>query len=350
MTLPFIIKISNNSKNNIIKQAFPFLLAYFFCLLCIIIRLLFNQGQNIEFLLSFLKSFILFLSVVFVILVFFERKLTSSFIYTIILIYTFNALVNFFIGSNPDFYTYIEPFQGKVISDNLGDLKFRNSFISGSGYFSIGTAYGLIIILLSFYMKEKINNKSFLIFFIIISITGILAARVSMFAIIPALFYLFKSKASYLFYFILLLYAIVYILLIYTDIGLYENWIYSFFELKNDASGNQLINEMYFWPGVDIFLYGKGFVNDGSFPYTDAGYMQDILFGGVIFLLLKLSFLGIFAYSLFRKFPLVTVLFCFAVLTFHFKGLFLYNNAQGMAAFFFIYFYLMNVKTEQLSA
>lgn len=80
-------------------------------------------------------------------------------------------------------------------------------------------------------------------------------------------------------------------------------------------------------------------MNNGAYPYTDAGYMQDILFGGLPFLILKLSlllvvFLAINKISLFFSF-----LFCISVLVFHFKGVFLYNNAQGMTVVYMVYFY-----------
>src|SRR5690606_3883527 len=99
-----------------------------------------------------------------------------------------------------------------------------------------------------------------------------------------------------------------------------------------------LVEKMYFWPGDSAFFIGLGAVNDGTFVYTDAGYMQDVLFGGIFFLALKLSFLIFFLFFSFKRYPLFSTSVVFAILLFHFKGLFIYNNAQGMAAFYFIIF------------
>ncbi len=123
-----------------------------------------------------------------------------------------------------------------------------------------------------------------------------------------------------------------------------------FFQFSDDRSAEHLIQQMYFWPGGEIILFGLGVVNDGTFVYTDAGYMQDILFGGVLFLLLKLCFVIYFVYSFFFRYPLFVMLVAFSILAFHFKGLFLYNNAQGMAAFYFIFFYLWSLGIESEKA
>jgi hypothetical protein len=96
---------------------------------------------------------------------------------------------------------------------------------------------------------------------------------------------------------------------------------------------------MYFWPGLETFLYGLGAVNDGTFVYTDAGYMQDILFGGILFLLAKLLFVVVLFVVVSRVSLIFACFFTVAVLLFHMKGLFIYNNAQGMAAFYLTFFH-----------
>ena len=123
---------------------------------------------------------------------------------------------------------------------------------------------------------------------LVISIAGFVSARTAFFAIAPALFYIFKSRLVYFSYASLAGIGLIYFLLDLPELEPYRFWMLSFFDLTNDASASHLIEKMYFWPGTDVFFYGKGFVNNGLFTYTDGGYMQDILFGGIFFLLLKM--------------------------------------------------------------
>ncbi|RRJ84494.1 hypothetical protein D0544_05145 [Aestuariirhabdus litorea] len=175
------------------------------------------------------------------------------------------------------------------------------------------------------------------------AISGFFAARTAFFAIAPALFYVFKSRIIYFIFFMLTGTALIYLLLDLPALRSYKNWMISFFLFSSDRSAEYLIQQMYFWPGEAVVIFGLGAVNDGTFVYTDAGYMQDILFGGVLFLLIKLCFVLYFVYLFLFKYPLYVMLVVFSILAFHFKGLFLYNNAQGMAAFYFIFFYLWSL-------
>ena len=343
--IPAILKIVNRKSYFYISKSKPFIVLFLMLFLFILFRIIFNYGGNIEFFLSLFKAFFVFVSVVFVFIVFFEQGLDTRFIKVIAFIYILNALINFFAGTYPASFEFLNIFRSEVVSDSLGSNPYRNSFISGSGYYSVGTAYGLVVLLLSFYIvKNRIKGLLTTLSLFAIAIAGFIAARTSFFAIAPALFYIFKSRLVYFFYFSIVGILLIYFLLDLPELQPYRVWMLSFFDLSNDSSGSYLIEKMYFWPSTDIFLYGKGFVNDGTFVYTDGGYMKDILFGGVCFVLLKLSFLGVFVFNLFRKYPLFTILFSFSILAFHFKGLFLYNNAQGMAVFYFTYYYLVSSK------
>ena len=343
--IPVVLKIVNKKSLFYVYQSKPFLVLFLLCSFLIMLRVMVNQGEGVEFSLSLLKAFFVFVSIIFVFILFFEDGLGARFIKMLIFIYVLNALINFFAGTYPAVFEFLNIFKSKSVSANLGSNPYRSSFISGSGYYSIGTAYGLIVLLLAFYI---VRNRAVALFIplhlLIISIAGFVSARTSFFAIAPALFYIFKSRMLYLIYTSMVGVLMMYFLFDLPQFQPYRFWLLSFFELGNDSSGGYLIEQMYFWPGMNVFLFGKGFVNDGSFTYTDAGYMQDVIFGGVFFLLLKMAFLGVFVVSLFARYPLFTVIFSFAVLVFHFKGLFLYNNAQGMAAFYFSYYYLISTK------
>lgn len=340
-----LLKLSHEGSRQIINYSKPYLLLFFFCTLYITVRLIFNEGVNAEFYLALLKAFVIFIAVALWLIVFNKDYKNNNFIYFILCIYTLNAVINILAGTFSDFFSFLEMFRGAVISNELGKNPYRNSFLAGSGYYSIGTAYGLIALLIGFIIAKK-NVGGYLspIILGIVSISGFIAARTAFFAIGPALIYLIQARLKYLLYFSIIIFVMLNLIVMLPLLNPYVDWMLTFFDLQNNSSASYLIEQMYFWPGTQVFFYGEGVVNSGSYIYTDAGYMQDILFGGIIFLLLKLSFLGVFVFSYIRLYPLFTLLISFSVLLFHFKGLFLYNNAQGMAAFYFIYFYLSHLK------
>lgn len=349
--LPFsMVKCGSIDKLNYrlyVSKAAPLFAIFFIAGAFVIIRIIANGGENVEFIPSWLKALIVFVSCFLTYLVFYSGKKPSEFIKALVIVYVLNALVNFSVGTYPEHFQFLSIFKSSVISDSLGVNPYRNSFISGSGYYSIGTAYGLIVLLFAFYLVHSKSKSLILAISIALSaISGFFAARTAFFAIAPALFYIFKSRMLYFIFFMLSGIALLYLLLELPALQPYKNWMISFFRLSSDRSAEHLIQYMYFWPGEDVFIFGLGSVNDGTFVYTDAGYMQDILFGGILFLLIKLCFLLYFVYSFLSKHPLLVVLVVFSILIFHFKGLFLYNNAQGMAAFYFIFFYLWSLRVD----
>lgn len=348
--LPFVLLRLNlqvNSAAIFLKECFPLFAIFLVSFVFILIKILVNEGENIEFTLSWVKAFFVFTSCLFVFLLFFYKKTSSFFIASLAIVYLSNAAINYVSGSYPQLFGFLEVFRGEVISDRLGGNPYRNSFLSGSGYYSIGTAYGLMVLLFSFYLVHS-KSKSFLLTAAISfsAIAGFIAARTAFFAIAPAFFYIFKSRLLYFVFFALTGVVSLYFLLELPALQPYKAWMLSFFSFSEDGSGSYLIEKMYFWPGEAIFLFGMGVVNNGYFTYTDGGFMQDILFGGIFFLAIKLSFLMVLIFRFFRKYLLFVSLVSVALFAFHFKGAFFYNNAQGMAAFYFLYFYLCKLEVE----
>tara|TARA_R110001592_G_scaffold133921_3_gene349413 strand:- start:2133 stop:3071 length:939 start_codon:yes stop_codon:yes gene_type:complete len=306
-----------------------------------------NGGENFPFLLSFVKAFFVFLSCLLVYLVFFADKEPELFVKFLIGVYVSNAVINFIAGTHPDVFEFLEMFRGASISDRLGSNPYRDSFLSGSGYYSIGTAYGLMIILFCFYLaRAKSKSLVYTVSVGLISIAGFVAARTAFFGISAGFIYLFHKRFGYFLLSFLVLVLATYFFLSLPAIEPYRIWLLSFFRFMGSASGAHLVNEMYFYPGDKVLLFGFGSVNDGRFPYTDAGFMQDIIFGGILFLLVKMSFIAVFFFSLFKKYPFLVILVVLSVMAFHFKGLFIYNNAHGMAAFYFIFFVLHSFRVK----
>lgn len=344
----WILKYRPSNTSFFLKKANPYFIVFYLSLFFIILRIILNEGGNIEFILSWVKAFFVFLACLFTYVIFFANKPSDSFIFSLLTVYILNAVINLAAGSYPEVFSFLSMFRGLEISEELGLNPYRNSFISGSGFYSIGTAYGLITLLFSFHITNS-HTKNMITFLslAVIAITGFIAARTAFFAIISAFLYMSKSRFLYSALLALLSVLVVSFVLSLPALQPYKLWMLSFFDLANESSASYLIDQMYFWPGSSVFLIGMGSVNDGTYTFTDGGYMIDILFGGVFFLIIKLSFLLIFIVNFFKKYILFTVLFSLVVLLFHFKGLFLYNNAQGMAAFYFTFLYLTSIKKKE---
>ena len=352
LLFPFICWILKYKPNDIsffLRKVNPYFIAFYFSLFFIILRILLNEGENLEFILSWVKAFFVFLACLFTYMIFFANRNSDSFIASLLTVYILNAVINLVAGSYPEIFSFLSIFRGTEINEEVGLNPYRNSFVSGSGFYSIGTAYGLITLLFSFYITNS-HTKNIISFLALalIAITGFIAARTAFFAIILAFLYMSKSRFLYSFLLGILSILVVSIVLSLPALQPYKLWMLSFFDLANESSASYLIDQMYFWPEGSVFLLGMGSVNDGTYTFTDGGYMIDILFGGVVFLVIKISFLMIFIVNFFKKHMLFTILFSVVILLFHFKGLFLYNNAQGMAAFYFTFLYLTSIKKQEL--
>jgi hypothetical protein len=340
--LPVVLyRVEQKQGALIFKHSAPLLFIFFISMAYMVGRLIFNQGENVIFVLSLFKAFFVFGSIFFYFVVFYKDGISDKFVAYIAVAYAANAIFNFISGTYPEHFVFFENFKSEVISDSLGANPYRNSFISSSGYFSIGTAYGLASLLIAYHIaKGKAINFFFSSAFVLICIAGFIAARTSFFAIAGAVFYIFINRSFYSLYLGVVSILVLSLVLLLPPLEPYVLWMQSFFvDFDTSSSASYLLNEMYFWPGMGVVLRGSGFVNDGTFIYTDAGYMQDIMFGGVVFLFIKLLFVVIFFAAVSRVSFLFAFLFCASVLAFHFKGLFVYNNAQGMAIFYFTYFY-----------
>ncbi|MBD3843606.1 MAG: hypothetical protein IE909_17355 [Campylobacterales bacterium] len=271
------------------------------------------------------------------------------FAFALIFVFSVNSLINFAHGSGVPAFSFVEHFKADNINENLGPNPYRNSFLSSSGYFSAGTAYAIAFLFLSFYfvtfrLKGLSHKLLFYSGLALMFISGVMAARTSFLGFIAGLALMAKrspfSTLSLLFVFVIVLMAIYNF---FEEVELYLSWVLLFFtEFLDNSSAQHLIGEMYFWPGDNVFFIGSGFVNNGDFAYTDSGYMKDILFGGVFYLLSKLLILFYIIYRFIKVSPLLAFLIFIVVIVFNFKGQFLFNNSTGMAVLYSVFFALVS--------
>lgn len=113
-----------------------------------------------------------------------------------------------------------------------------------------------------------------------------------------------------------------------------------------DLESNSLngLYEMYFLPELHTLLVGDGFYKDlsySSYIYSDSGYLRQILFGGVIIVLISLIYL---IYST-KVLPfLFRIIMIFLLLLAHAKGAVILMSPNSMAIFssFIIFIYYEN--------
>ncbi|MFT4693832.1 MAG: hypothetical protein ACI8TE_000730 [Francisella sp.] len=319
----------------------------FMILLLYIVFMICLHQSDIAFLLSWCKAFVLFCAFYFVYSLFLKDSSPSYLFKILLCAFVFNALVNIVAGTFYNTFDFLNIFHGAGISDSLGKNYYRHSFITGSSYFSIGTAYGVFCILfMSHIVKNNKYSVPILLLFSLVCLSGFVAARTSGIAIILSVMYLFLSKPSKFLKLLVIGMICVFVLISLPNMSKYSNWMLSFFDLAHNGSANYVIHKMYFWPGLDIFIYGTGYSHPGAFIYSDGGYMNDILFGGIVFAIVKISFLLMFFRAFFKSNKFIITIICVSILLFNFKGLFMYNNAQGMAIFYFTSLYFLKLRED----
>lgn len=302
-----------------------------------LIRIFISQGDGVDYLFSWFKAFFVLTSSCFLSIIWMSKKSAINLLKTLILCYLINAIINLIAGSFPDYFLFLEYFKGVRITDNVSSNPYRNSFISGSGYYSIGTAYGLFILFFAYYLSTNKSQLGFL-YLIVLAISATLAARTSMISITLAILLIVSRNPKNILY--VLIYTTFAAIIFNLFLPEYVTWTLRFFTISNDPSGEVLLNQMHFWPGENIFLIGNGAINDGQFTYTDSGFMKDILYGGIVFAITKFIFAFYFFVKLYKKYFLLSFFTLISLIGFQMKGAFLYSNAQGMAAFYFIYILL----------
>lgn len=342
LSLGMLLKIRGGGivDFDILRGSIPFFIGHYLVAMFSLLVILMWNG-DVSYLLGVAKSVLVFVSVV-LFLSYYRIVINNEFLNSLLILYSSNAAINFIVGTYPDYFSFLDLFRGKSVSDALGDNPYRNSFIAGSGYYSIGTAYGLFLLFYTYFVRHE---RAYLLRSCgqaLVALAGFVSARISMFAIIPSVV-LVVARLDWrrAFYLVLAVIAIWYLALDdQSFLAPYKSWLLGFFDLHNARSSDVLLSEMIFFPGVQVFLFGSGVVNDGSFAYTDSGFMQDILFGGVILAVLKFLFPLYFAFRMARKFPLFSAILILLFGLFQLKGAFFLSNAQGMAIFYVLFYYV----------
>lgn len=233
----------------------------------------------------------------------------------------------------------------------------RGLAVSSYGFFALGCGYAIVYILIFDKWDDLFNDNIYVKIFMLISMIfgGLSAARSSIIGIIlgVVLFFIkkflegklnyinknksYKLKNLCIFYFFTLIIFIIYIFLSNIDIGeeliyrfeKYKRFVFEmFYNIANEGSAdisslNKLFGEMYFEVESDTFFLGDGrYMNEigtGYYMGTDAGYMRNILFFGVV------GFAFLFIHQIIclnfnKKNRLLSIMILLCILILHIKG------------------------------
>ena len=230
-----------------------------------------------------------------------------------IMVYTFwvQSIIQILSMINVDFRDFTNVFrhQETIIRGQYAYTGIRGLAISGSAFFGLAASYGLIFILWALERKNILEKKAVILKMIMLSmmiIGGISAGRTCIVGILIALIVLIysiiKEKSSIEKNFFRNVLAILLMVILMSMIVLMYNnkivqieyfinyageFVRNLFNGKGltSTSTTHLFSEMYFKIDLSTFIKGTGrYVNENGsyFMGTDAGYMRNILFFGVL--------------------------------------------------------------------
>lgn len=283
-------------------------------------------------------------------------KLGANYVLNIgLLVLLLQALSPLFFFASSSYQDLVNFFQAPDIlerdMETRGALALRRSFLSGSGGFfgmsaPLGLASFFVVIL---YTKYKLlSTLKFLILFGALTCSAILAGRIAIVFTIASLFFIF-IHARPLLRIIMCVLGLLSLTLLYNASHivylLSENFVIAYWALEPlrnyfeagtiSSHSTSTLADMFFLPELRTILFGDGrYISDDGLFYgdTDSGFMRQMLFGGIFFVLSNLIVL-IFILKPFNFLEKFFLFFC--IILMHIKGNFLMGSPTGMAILIF---------------
>ena len=324
------------------KYIFNIFLFLFFIIIIALIFPIIDKTYDFTIIHTLIHQFISFIIAIFLIIV---LNISASFEIKEMIIYAFFAqsLVEIIAFLSPDFLHIVQFFQKEIVIEigkEYAGGGMRALALSGSQFFGLSSSFGFIYIVEMNYFKSKGNFSYFDAIILIVTIIGtFFAGRTGFVGLFFALIYfvivrddkmkkfslLFKSILS-----IIILFNILFIFIFSNEIKMFFlkqvipyafEFLFNFINHGNLSthSSDQLAKQ-YFVVDNYTYLFGRGI---NKIYLSDAGYMRNILYGGIgWFVLLALYQILIIYYNikLDRKnklFYLVLLIYLFVL---HIKG------------------------------
>lgn len=273
---------------------------------------------------------------------------------------------------SPTLREIVQLFQSPIDSARSESYEgVRGLSLSGAQFFPLSAAFALAqITIIRFIIKEKKGETIHWFLFSLIFFAGLTAGRTSIIGSIFAFLYLifnsgFNSKVILSFLYRASKFSILSLIIILIVPALFNvkfeildkflNFAFEFFyqySETGDASiqSTQVLQRMYWLPDLNTILFGDGLYRnaDGTaYMHTDAGYMRNILFFGILGTL----FVS-FAHIIYSYFILInsdndkvfTLLMLLLVFILHYKGDVLLHLVSVQTILFFLMIYPQSFK------
>jgi len=298
----------------------------------------------------------------------------------LIYIFIIQALIQFFSFVSPEIRNFLNLFRVEdkiLIAERYNYI--RGLAISGGQFFGLAVGFGLIFIIYSYFWYDVFKKASVLKYLSLIFLFfgAMSAARSSLVGVGISIFYFVINKIknmelkfnrrlkiniiNIVLIIILIFTILLTIYLIDFDFIIDKiqrmskfafEFIYNFInkgELST-SSTDILFNRMYFKVDLKTFFIGDGLYTnpDGSYyMHTDAGYMRNILYFGIVgFIILLIYQLQFFVWRK-KKFFLFNVLVMFYILVLHIKGYTLSFNIMMQKILFLLLLYNIYITSKR---
>lgn len=255
-----------------------------------------------------------------------------------------------FIGQlSESFYDLSQTLQSPSVGDpnKFGLWRIRGSFFAGSGYFGMSIALGVACCICALSLiNNYINSAVFVLAILPIIAASILAGRVSMIFIFCCVGFLFFRRPVIIIISIFMFFlGFLFLFEIFPEeMSSVWDWVLnSFF----GESTQILFESMYYIPELKTIFLGDGeFYKNNGFYYgdTDAGYMRQILFGGIFFTGLILIIMYFLISPIKNKYFRNLLFLTLAVA--HIKGLVILSSPMAMAILFTYIYINANYRTK----
>ena len=235
----------------------------------------------------------------------------------IILVFVVQSFIQIISLLSPEFLSIIRQFQD-ARSSEIGTSDYYHGIralsLSTELFFGLSGAYGLVLIFFMKYMLDtsSFNNKNIFLFFIISTSMFFVGRTVAIglaFALLYFVFYkghIFKLRIMIKIIVFLALALVIIFNMLSTNLQflITDTVLPTVFDFSSSGQGprslHTLNNMLSFEISEKTILLGDGFyTTNGSYYMTiDSGYYRQILFGGIIYLLLNfIYFIIYFAYG-----------------------------------------------------
>lgn len=341
-----VFGIKNELKAHLVRFSASFFFFYFLIVFFAVFRILFSG--ELDYLLSIFKSLVIFTSATFYLLAFGCDRINDR----LINIFFVNGIVCLVAGSFPAILDIVYLFKSGM--REVGFIPYRNAFLAGSGYFGIASAYSVVILLCAHKLIKDGFSFNFSIKFMVILVAGVLAGRTAFVGIGISFIYIMSQSIKYSGLGVLLVAGLVSIIFSVDALSVYAGWMFEFISFDGNSvalsrtSSTDELASMYFMPAYDItWLWGDGRYVDGSSYYmnTDAGYMRNLFFGGLPFVIVVIAYACLFAFK--SKSFFFALFILPLVFSLHYKGAFILNNPAGVPILTLLSFWFYHEKINK---